>query len=233
MNHAPISDSEEPPKARLLLVDGSAERPGLEALLADAGFVVDFAATFADAFERLATSRPDLLLAEAGTNGLDGVALTLCARELDPTIGVVVLAEADAGRDAVEALRAGADHYVTRPVDAVELGVVLARAVAQCALRRELAVLRERAGVTAVVAANADIAPTVPGARLEDIERHAILSTLDACEGSTQRAASVLGVSVRMIQYRLREYRYGIRRDYGSDHRAASEAGEQGRRLEG
>jgi two-component system response regulator HydG len=68
-------------------------------------------------------------------------------------------------------------------------------------------------------------APVVPGARLEDIERHAILATLEACEGSTHRAAETLGVSVRMIQYRLREYRHGIRRDHAPSAGNAGGAG--------
>ncbi len=49
----------------------------------------------------------------------------------------------------------------------------------------------------------------IPGASLFEIEREAILRTLDAVGGSTARAAEVLGVSVRKIQYRLKEYRTG------------------------
>lgn len=44
-------------------------------------------------------------------------------------------------------------------------------------------------------------------ATLTDIEREAILSTLEAVGGSTKRAADILGISVRTIQYRLHEYR--------------------------
>jgi Nif-specific regulatory protein len=54
--------------------------------------------------------------------------------------------------------------------------------------------------------------PSVPGSTLADLERYAILSSLDACGGSTHKAAAMLDVSVRMIQYRLREYRHGIKR---------------------
>jgi two-component system response regulator HydG len=46
----------------------------------------------------------------------------------------------------------------------------------------------------------------VPGSTMADIERWAILSTLDACGGSTTRAAELLQISVRTIQYRLQEY---------------------------
>jgi two-component system response regulator HydG len=44
-------------------------------------------------------------------------------------------------------------------------------------------------------------------ATLNDIEREAILGTLEAVGGSTKRAAEILGISVRTIQYRLNEYR--------------------------
>ncbi|MFZ5469116.1 MAG: sigma-54-dependent transcriptional regulator [Myxococcota bacterium] len=46
----------------------------------------------------------------------------------------------------------------------------------------------------------------IPGATLYDIEREAILRTLEMVDGSTSRAAEVLGISVRKIQYRLKEY---------------------------
>lgn len=47
----------------------------------------------------------------------------------------------------------------------------------------------------------------IPGSTIQELERHAILETLKAVEGSTTRAAKMLGISVRKIQYRLREWR--------------------------
>ncbi len=49
----------------------------------------------------------------------------------------------------------------------------------------------------------------IPGATLAEIEREAILRTLEEVSGSTARAASILGISVRKIQYKLKEYRGG------------------------
>ena len=46
----------------------------------------------------------------------------------------------------------------------------------------------------------------VPGATMAEIERWAILATLEATGGSTARAAELLDISVRTIQYRLHEY---------------------------
>jgi two-component system response regulator HydG len=46
----------------------------------------------------------------------------------------------------------------------------------------------------------------IPGATMAEIEKHAILTTLDAVDGSTGKAAEILDISVRTIQYRLHEY---------------------------
>lgn len=48
--------------------------------------------------------------------------------------------------------------------------------------------------------------PPVPGSTIDDLERYAILKTLEACSGSTSRAALILGISARKIQYKLHEY---------------------------
>ena len=48
--------------------------------------------------------------------------------------------------------------------------------------------------------------PIIPGSTMADIERFAILETLKATNGSTSRAAEMLGISTRTVQYRMREY---------------------------
>ncbi len=52
-----------------------------------------------------------------------------------------------------------------------------------------------------------DAAPKIPGATMAELERYAILKTLEHVGGSTRRAAEILGISTRKIQYRLNEYR--------------------------
>lgn len=49
--------------------------------------------------------------------------------------------------------------------------------------------------------------PQIPGATLEEIERYAILTTYFANNRSTIATSRVLKVSVRLIQYRLAEWR--------------------------
>ena len=48
--------------------------------------------------------------------------------------------------------------------------------------------------------------PRIPGATMAEVERHAILTTLEAVGGSTTKAAEMLDLSIRTIQYRLHEY---------------------------
>ena len=46
----------------------------------------------------------------------------------------------------------------------------------------------------------------IPGSTLADLEKEAILRTLEAVSGSTSRAAAMLGISPRKIQYKIKEY---------------------------
>jgi two-component system NtrC family response regulator/two-component system response regulator HydG len=46
----------------------------------------------------------------------------------------------------------------------------------------------------------------IPGSTLAELEREAILRTLEAVGGSTSRAATILEISARKIQYKMREY---------------------------
>jgi DNA-binding NtrC family response regulator len=88
---------------------------------------------------------------------------------------------------------------ITQLENCIERAVVLARGeeVEPRELPREL-MTAGRAG---------DEMPSVPGASLRELERFAILKTLEHVGGSTSKAARILGISPRKIQYRLNEYR--------------------------
>ncbi|MET0593720.1 MAG: helix-turn-helix domain-containing protein, partial [Polyangiaceae bacterium] len=67
-----------------------------------------------------------------------------------------------------------------------------------------------------------DVAPItqgtvrIPGATMAEIEKFAILTTLEATNGSTSKAAEMLDISVRTSQYRLNEYGVAARHAPGS-----------------
>ena len=46
----------------------------------------------------------------------------------------------------------------------------------------------------------------IPGVTMAELERMAIEKTLEAVNGSTAKAAEILGISRRKIQYRLKEW---------------------------
>jgi two-component system response regulator HydG len=48
---------------------------------------------------------------------------------------------------------------------------------------------------------------------MAQLERYAIIETLKAAGGSTSKAAEMLGISARTIQYRLHEYHAAPRSD--------------------
>jgi DNA-binding NtrC family response regulator len=88
------------------------------------------------------------------------------------------------------------------PGNVRELENVVERAVVLCTgaritageLPAHIAARKESGGVS------------IPGSTLDEIEHHAIVKTLEATGGSTTKAAEMLGISVRKIQYKLHEY---------------------------
>ena len=56
----------------------------------------------------------------------------------------------------------------------------------------------------------------VPGASMAAIQRDAILRTLEAVNGNRHKAAAILKISLRTIQYRVREYAVTDRKSAGS-----------------
>ncbi|MCS6856676.1 MAG: sigma-54 dependent transcriptional regulator [Sandaracinaceae bacterium] len=95
------------------------------------------------------------------------------------------------------------------PGNVRELENAIERAVVMCQGQRiELSDLPP-----SIRAQNSHSEVRIPGSSMAEIERYAILQTLEACGGSTKKAAEILGISVRTIQYRLAEYGLRKRRE--------------------
>lgn len=139
----------------------------------------------------------------------------LTRRDDIPVLAAHFVAEANAllGKD-VRGLAPGALVAIFShewPGNVRELAEAMRTAVG-AARGREVTVPDLPPSVRAARADAALAAFPVPGSTMEEIEREAILRAVDRCGGSTSRAAELLGVSVRKVQYRLKEYRAGARR---------------------
>ncbi len=103
------------------------------------------------------------------------------------------------------------------PGNVRELENVIERAVVLCdgsAIEKRHLPASLHGGDVAIDAASG--VPPVPGTSIYDLERWAILKTLEACGGSTSKAAMILGISTRKVQYKLHEYS-GTRPDEAAD----------------
>jgi DNA-binding NtrC family response regulator len=78
-------------------------------------------------------------------------------------------------------------------------------------------------GIVPVQQGGRDQLPAVPGSTLAELEKFAILKTLEHTGGSTSKAADMLGISPRKIQYRLREYSGAPASRNGGKGRASSQ----------
>ena len=65
---------------------------------------------------------------------------------------------------------------------------------------------RPEAPLPAAGGGGAGLRVRIPGSTLGEVEREVILRTLETVAGSTSRAAALLGISPRKIQYKLKEY---------------------------
>jgi DNA-binding NtrC family response regulator len=109
--------------------DELAARRALSMLLADEGYEVDVAASGEEALASLARATPDALLTDVRMPGMGGIELLTRARAVAPGLPVVVMTAYGTDRDAAAAVVAGADSFLTKPLDFDALGRALRRAI--------------------------------------------------------------------------------------------------------
>ncbi len=130
---------------RVLVVDDEpSARSGLEKLLRQEGFLVETASDGAAALEAHAERPPAVVVSDLRMPGIDGAELLRRLREKDPRLPVIMVTAASDVGSAVDAMRAGAEDYLTKPVDFDALVLAIDRAVERGALRDEADDLRRQ-----------------------------------------------------------------------------------------
>ncbi len=144
---------------RVLVVD---DEPDMAETLADGlrdrGFDATACDSSTDASKRLSADTIDALVTDLRMPKVDGMALLALSRQVAPERPVIVMTAYGAIETAVDAIRQGAFHYLTKPFAVEELSLFLGRALDDVRVRREArslrAALRETAGLGTLVAAS-------------------------------------------------------------------------------
>ena len=119
-------------KIRILVVDDdAAARAALTGLLGSEGYQVDTAADGQAALERLVELPPDVIVTDLDMPGMNGMQLLTELRGRGQDVPAIVVTSAAEIRSAVEAMRAGATDYITKPVDFDALLLSIDRALQQ------------------------------------------------------------------------------------------------------
>jgi two-component system, NtrC family, response regulator HydG len=130
-------------KVRVLIVDDVASMAEMVAdALKDAGFNATASPSSEDAARLLARGGFEALVTDLRMPKIGGLELLRIARRNDPEMPVLVMTAYGAIESAIESIRLGAYHYLTKPFKNDELILFLDRAMEERSLRREAALLR-------------------------------------------------------------------------------------------
>lgn len=134
-----------PVQPRVLVVeDDDTVADVLREVLLDLPYECVFAASAEEALAKLALEPPDLILTDISLPGKSGLDVMREARALDPEVAVILMTGYASVQTAIDALRQGADDYVTKPFDDIaDLPVMVEKRLRNRRLRSENRALME------------------------------------------------------------------------------------------
>ena len=167
----------------LVVEDDEALRERLVTAFESRGLEVRSVATTSEAARVAAEELPELVLLDLRVGADSGLDLIPELTRLDPATRIVVLTGYGSVATAVEAVRRGAVHYLTKPADADEILAAFER------------------GTGAV-----DRTLPLQAMSLDRVEWEHINRVLVDCGGNISEAARVLGIHRRSLQRKLAKY---------------------------
>lgn len=132
-------------KGRILVVDDEAVMAkALVKYLTQEGYDVDSAGDGAMAIEKFKEKSFDLLLTDLKMPNMEGIDLIREVRTLNPGVVSIVMTGYGSIASAVEAMRAGAFHYITKPFELADVGMIVAKALEHRRLQEENLLLQRQ-----------------------------------------------------------------------------------------
>jgi DNA-binding NtrC family response regulator len=224
-------------RIRFLIVDAE---PTIRKLCLRIGQSLGFVCLEAESAEAalllLRTDAPDLVITDLRLPQKSGVELLEWIKSARPHIEVAIMTGHGSIDSALEAMKLGAYHYITKPFAVEEMRLILQRMADKVCLRAERDRLRDqvleletrlaRAGVrssdhfldtvaipTILRPANApaasDVAPSQAPTDLEYVERITIQRVYELVHGDKMLAGKMLGISRATLYRKLKRYNIG------------------------
>jgi two-component system response regulator HydG len=153
-------------RACILVVDDNLEMARtLAEGLDDRGYQAVPVSSGGEAVARLEAGGVTAVVTDLRMPNVDGLAVLEASRRLDPGRPVIIMTAFSAIDSAVESIRRGANHYLTKPFKQEELYIFLGRALEEVRLRREAAALKRELGGRLVAKAIVGDSPPIRALR--------------------------------------------------------------------
>jgi DNA-binding NtrC family response regulator len=183
----------------VLLVDGECRsRETVRDAIAQMGFEVRAATTAEHALRSLSQDACGIVVVELNLPGMGGLELIERLRRLHPAIEAIILTSGGDFESAKKALRLDVIDFLGKPCPRSDLEHALNRA---CGRRRR---------TMADNSSPSEVALTGSRVPLNEVERVHILAAMKRHQGNRRSVADELGISLRTLYNRLREYKQSV-----------------------
>lgn len=155
-------------------------------------------------------SSTSLVISDIDDPQVDINRLTQIVKSESSNVPVIVVAGPSSADSAVQSIRNGVTDFLMKPINSLELSAKMSRALNEQRLQQELASLQDEKQNNDVAsnAAEKDGGQHQGVKSLQVLEREAIIDALDRFDGARGKTAKALGISVRTLQRKIKEYGY-------------------------